>query len=45
MVTLLAVIEKYPIIYEKADCLQKLEAWKNVAKELQMDGKLWRIVY
>ncbi|XP_061402605.1 uncharacterized protein LOC133338448, partial [Musca vetustissima] len=37
MVTLLTAIEKYPIIYGKGDCLQKLEAWENVAKDLQMD--------
>ncbi|XP_075155121.1 hybrid male rescue isoform X1 [Haematobia irritans] len=37
MVTLLTTIEKYPHVYEKADCIQKLEAWKNVAKDLNMD--------
>ncbi|XP_073827929.1 hybrid male rescue isoform X2 [Musca autumnalis] len=36
-VTLLTAIEKYPIIYGKGDCLSKLEAWENVAKDLQMD--------
>ncbi|XP_011291047.1 uncharacterized protein LOC101894856 [Musca domestica] len=37
MVTLLTAIEKFPIIYGKGDCLQKLEAWESVAKDLQMD--------
>ncbi|XP_013111914.1 uncharacterized protein LOC106090305 [Stomoxys calcitrans] len=37
MVTLLMAVEKYPHIYEKGDCMQKLEAWKNVSRELNMD--------
>lgn len=37
-VALLTAVQKHPVIYGKADYVEKYEAWKQVAKELQMEG-------
>lgn len=37
--TLITAIQKHPVILNKADSVEKYEAWKEVAKELHMEGK------
>lgn len=32
-------MQKHPAIFEKASCDAKYEAWKKVAKELNMEGE------
>ena len=37
--TLLTAMQKHPAIFEKTNCEAKYEAWKQVAKELHMEGE------
>lgn len=36
--TLLTGIQKHPVILNKADSVEKYEAWRQVAKDLHMEG-------